>query len=469
MNRTQRVIPVLLVCITLLAGVGAHAQSPTKEEPKSGVDRRPAQALFEEADSYLARKYAEFNKQKLPYDPKLEQNTKSEQRDIAAKHAATLRARKSLKGDDVYYLGMIEHVAGNGDGALESMTIFLKNDPDGQKSQTARNIVVLYAVKKNLIQDAEAAVTAYTRHQPQDIEDRYRMELVITDALSRSKQYEAMVVHAKEMFAAASAFSVAHKSEVFKRDDMLFKSAALLSDAYSKANQQATAIATLANLRRMAISLPSGNLYKMATIRLESLDAGIASSRMYNQGELEDVAPPPEIVASQWIDQDPKKLSDLHGQVVLLDFWAPWCGPCRYTFPRLERWHESYKDKGFVVLGLTNYFGEVDGKKLTPGEELAYLRDFKKRNRLSYGFAVADSHTNDVNYGVSSIPMSFLIDRRGVVRFIAVGASESEITALGKMIKKLVDEQVEMKSDDGSKTGSLDRSSLDRVGPSSGH
>jgi hypothetical protein len=93
-----------------------------------------------------------------------------------------------------------------------------------------------------------------------------------------------------------------------------------------------------------------------------------------------------------------------------------------------------------VILGLTNYTGQVDGRKLTPGQELVYLREFKKRNRLSYGFAVADSHANDFNYGVFSIPMSFLIDRQGVLRFIAAGSEESELEALGKMIKKLLQE-----------------------------
>jgi hypothetical protein len=54
---------------------------------------------------------------------------------------------------------------------------------------------------------------------------------------------------------------------------------------------------------------------------------------------------------------------------------------------------------------------------------------------------VADSSVNDFNYGVFSIPMSFLIDRRGNVRFIAMGAGEGEITALGKMIEKVMGEE----------------------------
>lgn len=126
---------------------------------------------------------------------------------------------------------------------------------------------------------------------------------------------------------------------------------------------------------------------------------------------------------------------------VLVDFWAPWCGPCRYTFPKLQRWHESYKNKGLVILGLTNYSGDIDGRRATPNEELAYLRTFKKQNHLPYGLVVADSSVNDLNYGVFSIPMSFLIDRRGNVRFIAMGAGEQEIAALGKMIEKVMGER----------------------------
>jgi thiol-disulfide isomerase/thioredoxin len=149
---------------------------------------------------------------------------------------------------------------------------------------------------------------------------------------------------------------------------------------------------------------------------------------------------PPEIVGTQWIDQKPVKLSELRGKVVLLDFWAHWCGPCRYTFPKLQRWYENYKDEGLVILGLTNYFGHAEGKSLTPPQELEYLREFKKKNRLPYGFVIADSRENDINYGAFSFPMSFLIDRRGRVRFIALGAHESETSELGKMIKQLLDE-----------------------------
>ena len=120
--------------IILLASVSTLAQGLAPNvKPDSVEDKRSAQALYEEANGYLGRKYQEFNKQKLPYDAKLEAQTKKEQKDIAVKNAATLQSRSSLKADDVFYLGMLQHLAGDADAALTTMRRLLKDDPDGQK------------------------------------------------------------------------------------------------------------------------------------------------------------------------------------------------------------------------------------------------------------------------------------------------------------------------------------------------
>src|ERR1044072_3191802 len=156
------VVPSLV--LLLLATVSTFAQALA---PVIKPDNRPAQALYEDANGYLGRKYQEFNKQKLPYDPRLEAQTKKEQKDLALKNAATLQARSHLTDDDVYYLGLLQHLAGDAAASLAAMRQFLKKDPDGQKAQTARNVVVLYSVKKDLIAEANAAVEAYARHQPQ--------------------------------------------------------------------------------------------------------------------------------------------------------------------------------------------------------------------------------------------------------------------------------------------------------------
>lgn len=427
--------------LLLVATVSTLAQGlAPNNKPDLEPDKRTAQALFEDANGYMGRRYQEFNKQKLPYDPKLEAQTKKEQKEVAIQNAATLQARSPLSSDDLYYLGMLHHLAGDADAALVTMRLLLKDDPDGQKAQAARNVAVLYAIKKDLVSEASATVAAYARHKPQSPDDRYRMELLITDAYLRAKDYASMTTHATQMLEAAKAFIESNKGEVFRRDEMLLKSAALLSDSYLKSNQKNLALSALADVRRLSIRLPSAHLYRDITFRMMRLDPSLNVDQLFDDSLTSSKNVLPELTGDQWIEQEAIKLPELRGKVVLLDFWAPWCGPCRYTLPNLAKWHAAYKGKGLVILGVTKYYGHGDQNPLTQGEELVYLRDFRKRNRLPYGFVVSDSNANEFNYGVFSIPTSFLIDRKGVVRYISTGAAEEEIALLGELIKKLLDE-----------------------------
>jgi hypothetical protein len=108
--------------------------------------------------------------------------------------------------------------------------------------------------------------------------------------------------------------------------------------------------------------------------------------------------------------------------------------------PKLSRLHAKYEARGLVVVGLTH--AEGAGRAGKPeSAELANVRAYKTEMRLPYAFAVASDGFNHLRYGVRAIPTAFLIDRRGRVRHIAVGAAAGSNDALEGMIEKLLDER----------------------------
>ena len=116
-------------------------------------------------------------------------------------------------------------------------------------------------------------------------------------------------------------------------------------------------------------------------------------------------------------------LQALRGQVVLLDFWATWCGPCRKDLPALEKIYGEFRDRGLVMVGMN------------AGEDKETVSKFLAANRLSYPIALAAGMEILQNYSVTAFPTLVLIDRDGKIVLYHVGSgSEVELReALGKL------------------------------------
>src|SRR6266850_4016526 len=109
------------------------------------------------------------------------------------------------------------------------------------------------------------------------------METLIAEAFQKAKDYSGMSKHAQEMLKVAKLVTSRKTYSPFRRDDMLFKSVSLLAEADVQSNKKDEAIAAVTELRKLALSLPSANLLRLANIRLAGLDRSIDLRQIFDQ------------------------------------------------------------------------------------------------------------------------------------------------------------------------------------------
>ena len=104
------------------------------------------------------------------------------------------------------------------------------------------------------------------------------------------------------------------------------------------------------------------------------------------------------------------KLSEYKGKVVLLNFWATWCGPCKIEIPWFIEFEQKYKDKGFAVLGVSM---DEEGWEV--------VRPYIEKSKVNYRIAIGNDEMAQLYGGVDSLPTSFLVDKEGRVASVHVG------------------------------------------------
>jgi peroxiredoxin len=108
-------------------------------------------------------------------------------------------------------------------------------------------------------------------------------------------------------------------------------------------------------------------------------------------------------------------LSDYHGKVVLLDFWATWCDPCREEIPHFIELQNDYGDRGLQIIGVS----------MDDGPEP--VRDYYQRFKMNYPVVMGNAKIGELYGGVLGLPIAFIIGRDGYIAKKHIGATDSSI------------------------------------------
>ncbi|WP_420129776.1 TlpA disulfide reductase family protein [Longimicrobium sp.] len=132
----------------------------------------------------------------------------------------------------------------------------------------------------------------------------------------------------------------------------------------------------------------------------------------------------------------PVRLEDLRGQVVLLNVWATWCGPCRDEMPSMERLHRELGPKGLKIVAVS--VDAAPGAVAPGGQAGGDVAEFARQ--LGLTFTIWHDPSGEIQrvYRTTGVPESFIIDRNGVIQKKVIGATEWDTGSHPELIRRLL-------------------------------
>ncbi len=182
-------------------------------------------------------------------------------------------------------------------------------------------------------------------------------------------------------------------------------------------------------------TIASGYATRLASSRLASLLPNLESRIKVKSDPATNLAlsetgpsePAPQVELSS-LEGQRLKLSDFHGRVVLLNFWATWCGPCRAEIPELNKLQRDFQASGLAVIGVSW------------DDSAAGVREFQKEIRQDYTVLLGGEDAQDKFEAIRSLPSTYVIDREGRIRQKIIGARDR--AQFEAVLKPLLNEQV---------------------------
>ncbi len=473
----MRTAVIFLILLSLaIADVAAQSRrARTVASTVSEVERseRPVRELYEEANGFRRKKFEEFAQKKIAYSDELRLVTEREQKQLAAKYAMAAEERTDLTTEDVYYKALLHWISENLDRTAASLTEYLaRKDTVGEKAQTARSLLVVIHAKQKNFEDATRFLAEYDGNEPRRASEVSRMNNELAKAYVAAQSPAKAVQFADRAYRTSKSM-LADPSMKARGLDELLDNGMLLFESYRDSDKAPEAEVALTDLRNVAAGVGASDLFYYAADKLlvYRIDQGRKSAAMEgymsalieagkvfsNKAVANDAIrrlkarekhyklmaePAFELTGvDRWFPGEPQTMASLRGKVVMLDFWATWCGPCFDAFPHLTEWQRDYGDKGLVVLGVTRYYGRAEGFSVDNPNEIEFLKRFREKYRLPYDFVVTRDQQAQIQYGATALPTAVLIDRKGIIRFIESGSSPSRMEEMHRRIKALLDEK----------------------------